>query len=98
MIIRNQPITPQSGNEQLAWGSAPEGRRYDKRPTRAKALLFFVLLPLQGVDNAHNLPRALPCAMCLLAFQAVVGCKRIIIKNNKEQMRYVHILLLIYYC
>ncbi len=84
MIIRNQLITPQRGNEQLAWGSAPGGRRYDKRPARAKALLIFVLLPLQGVDNAHNLPRALPCAMCLLAFQAVVGCRRIIVKVSQQ--------------
>jgi len=43
---QGQPITPQRGNEQLAWGSAPGGRRYDKRPARAKALLIFVLLPL----------------------------------------------------
>jgi len=47
-----------------------------------KRYSFFVLLPLQGVDNAHNKPRALPCAMCLLAFQAVVGFKRIIVKQN----------------
>ena len=87
MIIRNQPITSRRDNEQLAWGNAPGGRQYDKRPARAKALLFFVLLPLQGVDNAHNKPRALSCAMCLLAFQTVVGCKRIIVKNILQTMK-----------
>ena len=39
---------------------------------------FFCAFALAGVDRACNLPRALPCAMSLLAFQAVVGYKRII--------------------
>ena len=77
-------LRPKRGNEQLAWGSAPGIRGYGKRPTGAKALLFFMLLPLQGVDNAHNLPRALLCAMCLLAFQAVVGCRRNIVKISQQ--------------
>ena len=79
MIICNQLITSLRDNKQLAWGNAPGGRWYDKRPARAKAQKRETLLPLQGVDNAHSIPRALPCAMCLLAFQAVVGCKRIIV-------------------
>jgi len=46
MIIRNQPITSRRDNEQLAWGNAPGGRQYDKRPARAKALLFFCAFAL----------------------------------------------------
>ena len=32
-----------------------------------------MLLPFQGVGCTHHLPRALPWADCLLAFQAVFG-------------------------
>ena len=37
MIIRTQLITSRRDNKQLAWGSAPGIRWYDKRPARAKA-------------------------------------------------------------
>ena len=37
------------------------------------------LLPCQGVDNACTLPRVLPWAMGLVAFQAIVGYMWIII-------------------
>ena len=38
MIIRNRPTTPRRGNEPLAQGNALGSRRWDNRPTGAKAL------------------------------------------------------------
>jgi len=48
MIIRNQLITPRRGNEQIAWGNAPGNRQHDKRPVRAKALLFLCFCPCRA--------------------------------------------------
>ena len=68
---------PRKGNKHIAQGialSMLEGSV--KRPERAKALPFpignIMLLPLQGDGCTYQLPRAMPWAMGLLAFQAAV--------------------------
>ena len=63
---------PRRGNKLIAQGSAlgidGEG---NLRPVRAKAFHYQMLLPFQGVPVAPSIPRALPWANSLLAFQAV---------------------------
>jgi len=71
MIIRNRPITPRRGKELSAQGIAL-GMWVQKkiRPERAKEFLLSTLLPLQGDSCVLPIPRALPWAIVLLAFQA----------------------------
>jgi len=40
-------------------------------PCKGKSIAIFMLLPLQGDDDDTRLPRAMPWAMGLSAFQAV---------------------------
>ena len=63
---------PRRGNELLAQGIALgiDGE-VNLRPVRAKAPHHQMLLPFQGVAVATCIPRALPWAGGLLAFQAV---------------------------
>ena len=79
-IIRMYLITPRRGNEPSAQGSALGERMFKPRPERAKATVGSKAYALSGRwRNTHPIPRALPWANCLLAFQAVC---RIYVDNH----------------
>ena len=69
MIIRNRPTTPRRGNEPLALGIALGSRRWDNRPTGAKALKENNAFAPSGRGQPCTLPRVLPWAMCLMPLQ-----------------------------
>ena len=69
MIICNHLIAPRRGNEPLAQGNALCKERRNNRPERAKALLSDKAFALWAYV-VYSIPRALPWAVSLLAFQA----------------------------
>ena len=72
MIISMYLITPRRGNEPSAQGNALGNRTFKPRPERAKAIVGSKAFALSGRwRNTLSIPRALPRAICLLAFQAV---------------------------
>ena len=72
VIIRMYPITPRRGNEPSAQGNALGDRAFKPRPERAKAIVGCkAFAPCRGDSGTPSIPRALPWAICVLAFQAV---------------------------
>ena len=72
VIIRMYPITPRRGNEPSAQGNTLGDRTFKPRPERAKAIVGCkAFAPCRGDSGTPSIPRALPWAICVLAFQAV---------------------------
>ena len=85
----------------IAKSNAPEGQKPtaqrqhlgfkmksdDKRPKRAKAITqLMCFCPHRANNCTYTIPRAVPWAICVLAFQAVITCYNLLFCPSQRSM------------